>query len=191
MRRCITAVGSLDVRALVTLGPSLDAGRFGSPPNVRLERFVPHSAVLPQAVAMVSQCGPGTVTKAPNRWIPLVCVPLVGDQPDNAARIVARGAGLRLAPDAAPERIAEAVRRVAQEPPFRAAAARLGAAMEAKQAAAWRAAAEIEAVLRSPRRVSATERESGDRQGRAGRAGFGHPPRRRGAAGLGHPKARP
>jgi UDP:flavonoid glycosyltransferase YjiC (YdhE family) len=149
MRRCVAAVGSLEVRALVTLGPSLDPAGFGArPANVRLERFVPHSAVLPHAAAMVSQCGLGTVSKALNHGVPLVCVPLVGDQPANAARVAARGAGLRLPADASAESIAAAIGRVLAEPSFRANAARLGAAMAAEGPAAARAADEIEAVLR-------------------------------------------
>lgn len=65
LRRCIATAGMLDgVRALVTLGPSLDPARFGPPPaNICLERFAPHSAVLPMAAAMVIQCGLGTVSK--------------------------------------------------------------------------------------------------------------------------------
>ena len=148
MRRCLAAAGALDgVRVLVTLGPALDPARFAVAPNVRLERFVPHSAVLPGAAAIVTQCGIGTVTKALLHGVPLVCVPLLGDQPDNAARVVARGAGLRLPGDAPPARIAAAVRRVLAEPGFRRGAARLGAALTAEGPAARRAADEIEAVL--------------------------------------------
>ena len=158
MRRCLAAVGALGVRGLVTLGPALDPARFGTPPpDVRLERFVPHSVVLPLASAMVTQCGLGTVTKALTHGVPLVCVPLLGEQPENAARVVARGAGLRLPADAAPGRIAEAIRRVLAEPGFRAQAARLGAAIMVEGPAAPRAADEIEAVLGSARPIRRVE----------------------------------
>ncbi|MDB5376705.1 MAG: glycosyltransferase [Rubritepida sp.] len=157
MRRCIEAVGTLnEVRALVTLGPSLDAARFGTPPaNVRLERFAPHSTVLPLAAAMVTQCGLGTVAKALAHGVPLVCVPLLGDQPENAARVAARGAGLRLPPDATTGRIAEAIRRVLTEPGFRANAARLSSIMMAGGSAAERCADQVESVLASARAVEA------------------------------------
>src|SRR5215813_11535344 len=49
MKRILLALGQLDVHRLVTLGPALDPGQFAAPPNVLLERFIPHSAVLPQA----------------------------------------------------------------------------------------------------------------------------------------------
>ena len=148
MRRCLAAVGALNgARALVTLGPSLDPARFKAPPNARLERFVPHSAVLPLAAAMVTQCGLGTVSKALSHGVPLVCLPLLGDQPENATRVAVRGAGLRLPAEAAPDRIAEAIRRVLTEPSFRAGATALGGAMAAEGSAVARAVDEIQAVL--------------------------------------------
>ena len=128
LHRVCAALGRLPVRALVTVGPALDPGRFAATPDVVVAPFVPHAAVLPRAAALVTQCGLGTVTKALAHGVPLVCLPLVGDQPDNAARVVARGAGLRLPGDAAVERIADAVARVLAEPGFRAGARRLAAA---------------------------------------------------------------
>jgi len=117
---------ALDVRALVTLGPVLDPAEFTAPPNAILAPFVPHSAVLPQAVALVTQCGLGTLTKGLVNGVPLVCVPLIGDQLDNAARVVARGAGVRIASEASPERIAAAIERVLTIPQYRMAVCRLG-----------------------------------------------------------------
>ncbi len=61
----------------------------------------------------------------------VISLPLGRDQPDNAARIAERGAGLRLDPNASTEEIAEAVRRVIEEPSFRAAARALGARIAA------------------------------------------------------------
>ena len=120
LQRIVAALSRLPVRALVTLGPSLDASQFTASPNVVLETFVPHAAVLPQVTAMVTQCGLGTTMKAIAHGVPLVCIPLVGDQPDNAARVVARGAGVRLRSDASPEQIRDAIQRVLGEPRFRA-----------------------------------------------------------------------
>src|SRR5439155_25569671 len=94
LQRILTAITPLPVRALVTLGPSLDVSQFTAPPNVIFETFVPHASVLPHVTAMVTQCGMGTLMKALSHGIPLLCMPLVGDQPDNAARVVARGAGV-------------------------------------------------------------------------------------------------
>jgi MGT family glycosyltransferase len=128
LHRVCEALGTLPVRALVTVGPALDPGRFPAAPNMAVESFVPHAAVLPRAAAMVTQCGLGTVMKALAQSVPLVCIPLVGDQADNAARVVAQGAGVRLPSDASSERIRAAVRHVLDEPRLRDGARRFAAA---------------------------------------------------------------
>jgi UDP:flavonoid glycosyltransferase YjiC (YdhE family) len=85
--------------------------------------------VLPHVDAVVTQCGLGTLMKALAHGVPLVCMPLVGDQPDNAARVVARGAGLRVPADAPPGRMREAIERVVTDPSFRHAAQQLATRM--------------------------------------------------------------
>lgn len=146
LQRILDAVGSLPVRALVTLGP-FDSATFNAPPNAVLERFVPHSAALPQATALVTQCGMGGITKALAHGVPLVCLPLVGDQPDNAARVVARGAGARVNSEATPETIRRALGQVLDEPRFRARAQRL-AAILASEDGAETAARELVSIAR-------------------------------------------
>jgi UDP:flavonoid glycosyltransferase YjiC (YdhE family) len=96
---------------------------------------------------MVTQCGIGTLTKALACGVPLVCLPLVGDQPENAARVVAGGAGVRLRSDAQPDQIATAIRRVLEEPRIREAAVRFAAAIAGDGDAAENVVTEIEAVL--------------------------------------------
>ncbi len=145
MQRILDAIAPLPVRALATLGP-LDPAALKAPPNTVLERFVPHAAVLPRAAVMVTQCGMGGMTKALAHGVPLVCLPLVGDQPDNAARVVARGAGVRLAPDASPEKIRAAIQRVLAEPRFRAEAQRLAGVL-ADEDGAEQAAQELESLV--------------------------------------------
>ena len=144
LRRILLAVARIDARVLVTLGPALRASEFDVPENVKMERQVPHSAVLPQAAAMVTQCGIGTLTKALAYGVPLVCVPLVGDQPENAARVVARGVGVRLRNDAQPNQIATAIRRVVGEPRIREAAVRFASAIAGDGDATENVVTEIE-----------------------------------------------
>lgn len=148
LQRIITAVGTLPVRGLVTLGPAMAGERFDLPPNVVAVPSAPHGQVFPHAAALVTHAGHGTVMRALAHGVPLLCVPMGRDQDDNAARVFARGAGLRLRPSASPSRIAAAVRRLLDEPAFRASAARLGAIIR-EDAAADRAVAELEAVGRS------------------------------------------
>jgi UDP:flavonoid glycosyltransferase YjiC (YdhE family) len=120
---------------------------FVASPNVVLERFVPHAAVLPHADVLVTQCGIGTVTKGLLYGVPLVCVPLVADQPDNAACVVARGAGVHVPPDAPPEKIGAAIQRLLNGRRFRTATQQLGAAIEREGDAADGTICAIEEVL--------------------------------------------
>ena len=148
MHRILGAVGELPVRALVTLGPSLDAAGFEAPPNAHLLTFVPHAAVLPSAAVVVTQCGLNTVTKALLHGVPLVCIPLTADQPDNAARVVARGAGVRLSRDSSTREIRAAIERVLDDAAFRESARRLGGAL-ALENGADNAAGELEALVQA------------------------------------------
>jgi UDP:flavonoid glycosyltransferase YjiC (YdhE family) len=92
----LKALAPLSVRALVTLGPALTPEQFQTPAHVVLTPFVPRALVLPHVALIVSRCGHGTVMKALSHGVPLVCLPLVGDQPGVAARVVHAGAGVRL-----------------------------------------------------------------------------------------------
>src|SRR5207237_10847939 len=127
--RTLTALRALPVRGLVTLGPALAPDQFQAPANVVLTPFVPHALILPQVAAIVSQCGHGTVMKALAAGVPLVCLPLLGDQPDIAARVVHAGAGVRLPQDASSTAIRTAIQRVMTAPGFRDGAQRLAKAM--------------------------------------------------------------
>lgn len=135
MHKVLDAIAELPVRALVTLGPSLAATDFAAPPNAKLEVFVPHAAVLPIAAAVVTQCGLSTVTKALANGVPLVCIPVTADQPDNAARIVTAGAGIRLSPRSTTAQIAAAIERVLVEERFREGALRMAALMRLEHGA--------------------------------------------------------
>lgn len=143
--RIVAALGSLELRGLVTLGPAMAGERFDLPSNVVAVPSAPHARVFPHAAAVVTHAGHGTVMRALVHGLPLLCIPMGRDQDDNAARVVARGAGLRLRPSASPLRIAAAVRRLLDDPGFRASAERLGRIIAA-DAAADRGVAELEAV---------------------------------------------
>jgi UDP:flavonoid glycosyltransferase YjiC (YdhE family) len=146
LQRTLAALSPLPVRGLVTLGPALDLASFQAPANVVLASFVPHALVLPQVAVMVSQCGHGTVMKALANGVPLVCLPLRGDQPDIAARVVHAGAGVRLSQDATPIQIRAAIQRVLAAPSFRDGARRIARAI-ALEDGARAAVEEIESLV--------------------------------------------
>ena len=144
LRRTATALGTLPVRALLTTGPMVEP--LPAPSNVSVVAAAPHAAVLPHAAAVVTHGGHGTVIKALAAGVPLVLMPMGRDQPDNAARVLAAGAGVRLRQSASPAKIAAAIRTVLEDESYRAAAQRLATAI-AGETDEDRAAAELEQLV--------------------------------------------
>ena len=143
LRRVVAALERLPVRGVVTLGHQLDPAEIPtSAENVRVLRSASHDALMPHLAAMVTHAGHGSAIRPVLAGVPLLCLPMGRDQPDNAARITARGAGLRLDPAASPDEIGAAVMRLIEEPGFRDAARRWGAAIRAETAAAGDVAVE-------------------------------------------------
>jgi MGT family glycosyltransferase len=126
LQRVIDAIGTLDVRAVVTAGPSIDTRSLRAAPNVHVCRSAPHSELLKEAAVVVTHAGHGTVVRALAAGVPLVCMPMGRDQNENAARAVYHGAGVRLAPAAPAAKIRDAVRSVIQTPGYRQRARTLG-----------------------------------------------------------------
>jgi UDP:flavonoid glycosyltransferase YjiC (YdhE family) len=136
-RRVVESLASLPIRVLATIGDGGELDAFdGLPVNVHVERFVPQASVLPYASAMVCHGGMGTVLGGLYAGVPMVVVPLFADQPDNASRVEALGAGLQVRNDdldtpVDPSRVAEATRRVLAESSFEAGAKRVAAEIRA------------------------------------------------------------
>jgi UDP:flavonoid glycosyltransferase YjiC (YdhE family) len=127
LRRTARALAALDLLVVVS-------GALDEPvPGVVLAQYAPYSLLLPRCAAVVSQAGAGVAFKTLAAGVPQVCVPKgATDQFRNASAIERAGAGLRLVgPDATPEAIAEAVRRLLDEGSFARAASRLSAEIAA------------------------------------------------------------
>ena len=96
-RVVLAALAGLDVDALVTTGGT-DPDELGAPPaNVRVERYVPQSHVLPRCAAVVCHAGFNTLIGAFAHGLPAVCLPLAADHPINARRCAEASAGLNCA----------------------------------------------------------------------------------------------
>jgi UDP:flavonoid glycosyltransferase YjiC (YdhE family) len=131
----VAAVADLDVRVLVTVGAQGDPAAVGSfPDHVRVERYVPQSAVLPHCAVVVSHAGSGTALAALELGIPQLCLPQGADQYLNAAAIAKAGAGLSLPAGTDPGEISDAVRRLLADTSYREAAAGIGASIRAMPA---------------------------------------------------------
>jgi len=130
-QRVINAVGTVEVEALATTGPNLDITELRAPKNMHVLRGAPHDRVMKDVSVVVSQGGHGTVTRSLVNGLPQLILPMARDQAANAARVEAKGAGLRLPPTASEAEIAAAVKRLIAEPQFKAAARRVGDAIKA------------------------------------------------------------
>ena len=142
----VDAVAGLDVRVLVTVGPHADPAVLGPHgPNVRVERYVPQTLVLPECDLVVSHAGSGTVLATLGLGLPQLCVPQGADQFLNAAAVASSGAGLSLLPDeATSEAVAGAVTRLLGDASFGGAAGRIRDAI-----AAMPSPGDVAAVLES------------------------------------------
>lgn len=129
LNAAVEALADLDVRAVVTLGPTIQPEEVPPRGDVVVVRSAPHGPLLAGCAAVFTHAGHGTVMKALAAGVPLVCAPMGRDQDDNAARVARLGCGLRVPRTASPARIREALRRVIDEPDFRQAAGRMAAAI--------------------------------------------------------------
>lgn len=127
----LDALAALGVPALLTIGNAFDIDALRpTPANVRIERWVPQAEVLARASAVVCHGGSGSTIGALGAGLPMVVVPLFADQPHNAARVEATGAGLVVQPPDG-KAVAAAVTRVLDDPSFRTVARHLAAEMRA------------------------------------------------------------
>jgi UDP:flavonoid glycosyltransferase YjiC (YdhE family) len=138
------ALVELGMRGLMTVGP-LDPNTLPQDGSLAYRAFVPHSAVLPAAAAMVSQCGHGTAIASLRLSVPLVCVPVFADQYDIAARVVHQGAGITLSTTSTAKEFRTAIETVVRDRRYRDAARALAEKL-APEDGAQRAADEIESV---------------------------------------------
>ena len=84
-----------DVFVVATV-PAGSPGAYDAPANARVERFVPHSHVLPYACCVVTHGGMGSTQKALAAGVPVVAVPFGRDQSEVARRVEMAHAGTRL-----------------------------------------------------------------------------------------------
>jgi MGT family glycosyltransferase len=167
LRAALKGLASLPIQVIVTTGThrnaaDLDLGEI--PANARVEKFVPHTDLLPRADLVVTTGGTGTVMATLAAGVPLVIVPAAWDQPENAWRVVESGAGLRLsAARCTPDRLRGAVQRVLRDPSFRQ-HARLVAAEFAGYTGAPQAADWLEHLAARRENTSPTVRERSARE---------------------------
>ena len=116
------------VNLILAVGRDQDPARFGpQPPNVYIERYIPHSLLLPRCDLAITHGGFSSVMASLNHGLPMVLIPLAGgDQRGNAARCAALGLGRVIPSDRrTPEAVRAEVRAVLRDPGYAGNAARL------------------------------------------------------------------
>lgn len=155
VQRVLDAVAGLRVRALLTAGPALQGMALRLPANARAVAYVPHRTVLPRAALMITHAGWQTINAALADGVPLVCVPGGRDQPDNAIRVVAAGAGVKVRGSASTGKLRDSIAAALADP-----ALKRGAAAMAK------ALARSDGARTSAERIERLGRESGRGEGK-------------------------
>lgn len=109
------------VNLVVGIGRQREPAEFGpQPSHVRIAHHVDHSVLLPRCDAVITHGGFGTMMGCLAAGVPMVVIPVQGDQPRNARRCADLGAGRVVGPDdRTPAAIRAAVRAVLTDPSYR------------------------------------------------------------------------
>jgi UDP:flavonoid glycosyltransferase YjiC (YdhE family) len=121
----LTALGRVGCPAVVALGSeqALVSWTGERPSNVRLTDFAPQRSLLGTSAVFVTHAGFSGVREALLAGVPMITIPLFGDQQPNAARVAELAAGLNQpVTSISADTMVTCLRRVLGEPSFRAAA---------------------------------------------------------------------
>ena len=95
-KECIRAFGGKPMSVILNTG-NIAPGSLGRiPENIYAYSFVPQTEVLAHADVFLTHCGMNSVNEALTAGVPMVAMPFVNDQTENAKRIVALGIGRRV-----------------------------------------------------------------------------------------------
>ena len=147
LRAAVTGLSREPVRVLASLNrrPVPASLRIGA--NTRLVEWISYSKSMPECSLVISHAGHGTLALALASGCPVLAVGHSGDMPENAARVVWAGVGVRLPWRlVSPTTIAVAARRVLSTPSLGARAQNLGAWLQ-RSDPATRAAELVEALV--------------------------------------------
>jgi MGT family glycosyltransferase len=147
LQRISDALATLPVKAVLTTGRAVDPEQIQAGPNIQALQAAPHTRVLREASAVVTNAGHGTVLKSLAAGVPLVCIPMSRDQKDNTVRVLRLGAGVRLSKQSTSTQIAAAVVEILERPQYAAAAGRFADVLAWEAAHRPRAADEAESLV--------------------------------------------
>jgi UDP:flavonoid glycosyltransferase YjiC (YdhE family) len=80
LQHVIAAIGTIELDAIVTVGPATMKETFTAPPNVLILPGAPHDLVMKEVSLVVTLGGYGTVARSLVNGIPLLVIPMGRDQ---------------------------------------------------------------------------------------------------------------
>jgi len=146
LQRILAAVASVPGRRLLSLGHAVDSSEIEVADEIVVRDWIPHASVLQHTSVVVTHAGLGTVSAALAHGVPLLCIPLGREQPNNAKRVEACEAGRMIQEEATSDEIREALVDVLESEHYQEGARRM-AAIFARYERGDRAVRELEGLL--------------------------------------------
>jgi N-glycosyltransferase len=117
----IAALAELECTAIIAVGAGKDVTSFGpQPPHLRLVEWIAQPLLLSCCDLFVTHGGFNSVRESLYLGVPMVVVPVMGDQFYNAEQCAKQGVGRALIADAtSPASLRDACREVLENPEFR------------------------------------------------------------------------
>ncbi|MFD1147238.1 macrolide family glycosyltransferase [Saccharothrix hoggarensis] len=117
-RACFEAFGDLDWHVVMNIGKVVDPAELGEPPaNTELHRWLPQLEILSHAKAFITHCGMGGTMEGLYHGVPMIGLPVIGEQVMNALRLVELGVGRHVPRDeVTAEGLRAAVLELADDP---------------------------------------------------------------------------
>ena len=119
--KCFEAFKDVDATVVLVVGKKINISQFENiPKNFKLYNYVPQLEVLQHADVFVTHGGMNSSSEALYYGVPLVVIPVTGDQPFVAKRLTEVGAGIRLnRNELTSELLCETVKKVMDDVTFK------------------------------------------------------------------------
>ncbi|MFN4040256.1 MAG: glycosyltransferase [Brevundimonas sp.] len=133
MARCLRALAPLPVDVIATTGPAVDPRDLPCPANAQVTPWADHDRLVPECSLVICHGGHGTLLRPLRHGVPVLCLPMGRDHPENGRRLVEHGAGLMARKGAPPRRLRALALRLLDDARYARAADRLGKRILADQ----------------------------------------------------------
>ncbi|WP_088344933.1 macrolide family glycosyltransferase [Bacillus cereus] len=126
--KCFEAFKDMDATVILVVGKKININQFKDIPyNFKVYNYVPQLEVLKHTDVFVTHGGMNSSSEALYYGVPLVVVPVAGDQPLVAKRVAEVGAGIRLnRKEVTPELLRETVNKVMDDVTFKEKSRKIG-----------------------------------------------------------------